>query len=338
MHIQEHVPLNTYSTFMVGAKARYFAEVSSAADFQDLLKTEIYQNNPSYILGQGSNTLFASDYNGLVIHNHIQGLEVINEDDETITIEVGAGEDWNHLVSWSLNQGLWGLENLVLIPGTVGASPVQNVGAYGAEVSDLISLVRAVDTQTGDLVELSNKNCEFSYRNSLFKQKPGRYFITHVHFVLKKQGEPKLSYGRVQEEVQKLGIEKLEPKHIAQAVVTIRDSKLPRVGDLGTAGSFFKNPVVEKEKADELLKNYPDMKVFPTEDGQVKLSAAWLIDHLGYKGKRDGAVGTYENHALVLVNHGGAQGKEVWDFAQNIITDVHKEFGVNLEPEVRVIR
>ena len=337
MNIQEHVALNTFSTFMVGAHARYFVAISSAEEFLTLIETDVYKKNPSYILGQGSNTLFASDYDGLLIHNQIKGLEVVSEDDKRITIEVGAGENWHDLVLWSLDQNLWGFENLVLIPGTVGASPVQNIGAYGAEVSQTVTQVRAIDTQTGDERVFSNSECKFSYRESIFKKEPGRYFITHVRFTLHKQGTAILSYDRVQEELEKRGLHKERPQDLAQAIIAIRDSKLPRVGELGTAGSFFKNPVVPVQKAQELKEQYPEMVQYPVDDNNTKLSAAWLIDYLGYKGKQEGSVGTYEKHALVLVNHGGAQGTELWNFAQKIIADVEEHFGVSLEAEVQII-
>ena len=337
MKIQEYVELNTFSTFMVGAQARYFTSVSSVEDIQKLLKNEIWTEVPHYILGEGSNTLFAKDYDGLVIKNEIIGLEVISEDDESMIVRVGAGENWHNFVLWAVDQDLWGIENLVLIPGTVGASPVQNIGAYGVEVSEVITEVEVVNIETGELVVLKNEDCGFEYRNSLFKQKPERYFITQVSFKLKKNGAVVLTYHQVQEELDKLGSKDITPKDVATAIVTIRDSKLPRIGELGTAGSFFKNPIVSAEKASSLLKEFPEMKQFPLEQGEVKLSAAWLIEHIGYKGYKSADVGTYHKHALVLVNHGGARGSEVWDFAQEIILKVKEVFGVDLEPEVQVI-
>ena len=337
MKIQEFVELNTFSTFMVQATARYFVSIDSEVSFQELLDHEVWRDNEHYFLGEGSNTLFSGNYEGLIIKNDIQGLEVVSEDTETITIRVGAGENWHNLVLWSLDQKLWGFENLALIPGTVGAAPVQNIGAYGVEVQETVSQVDAVDTTTGEIVTLFNEDCNFSYRNSVFKEHPGKYFIFYVYFVLQKQGAPVLSYGRVAEVLEEKNIENPSPQEVAAAIISIRDSKLPRVGDVGTAGSFFKNPLVSTEKSQELQVLFPDIVMYPSEEGSVKISAAWLIEYCGYKGVRHGQTGTYEKHALVLINHGGALGSEVWDFAQMIISDVQKKFGITLEPEVRVI-
>lgn len=336
MKIQEFVELNTFSTFMVQATARYFVSVSSVEDVKELIKTDTWKNNTHYLLGEGSNTLFVGNYEGLVVKNAIEGLEVISEDERTVTIKVGAGENWHQLVLWSLDQGLWGFENLSLIPGTVGAAPVQNIGAYGVEIKDTILEVLAIDTETSEEKVFSNAQCNFSYRNSIFKEHEGRYIITYVVFKLHKQGHPVTEYDRVQEELDAMNISNPTPSDVAQAIITIRDSKLPRVGELGTAGSFFKNPVVDEQKAQQLLEEFPDMKQFPVEDG-VKLSAAWLIDYLGYKGVQEGSVGTYNKHALVLINYGGASGTQVWNFAQKIITHVQQVFGVTLEAEVRII-
>jgi UDP-N-acetylmuramate dehydrogenase len=334
MQIQEFVELNTFSTFMVSAKARYFCSVASVEDIQELITHPLWNDHDHYILGEGSNTLFISDVNLLVVKNEIKGLEVISEDDESLTVSVGAGENWDHFVGWTLDQKLWGVENLILIPGTVGASPVQNIGAYGVEVSDTIVSVTAVDTESGEVKSFSPQDCEFSYRDSIFKRNPGRYLITHVLFRLSKVACPVLTYDRVQQE---LGdIPSPTPRDVASAVARIRDAKLPRVGELGTAGSFFKNPIISKQQAQELQEQFPDMKQFEV-DGGVKLSAAWLIDHLGFKGKREGNVGTYHQHALVLVNHGGASGAEVRDFAQSIITKVEETFGITLEAEINII-
>jgi len=336
MKIQEFVELNTFSTFMVQATARYLTIVNSVEDIEQLINHPVWKENKRYLLGEGSNTLFVGDYDGLVVKNHIQGLEIISEDVDTITINVGAGENWHQLVLWSLDQNLWGFENLVLIPGTVGASPVQNIGAYGVEVKETIREVHAIDTETQKETVFTNQQCNFSYRNSIFKEHEGRYFITHVVFQLQKKGTPVITYGHIQEGLVSKKIQQPRPEDIANIVTTIRDSKLPRVGELGTAGSFFKNPVVPREKAQELLEMFPDMKQFVVDDG-IKLSAAWLIEYLGYKGLQEGAVGTYSKHALVVVNHGGATGKETLLFAQRIAAEVKKVFAVNLETEVRII-
>lgn len=336
MKIQEYVDLTTFSTFMVSAIARYFSTVSSVEEVKELIRSERWASQSHYILGEGSNTLFVNSIDALVVKNEIQGLSILEEDENQAVVKVGGGENWHHFVLWAVDQDLWGIENLVLIPGTVGASPVQNIGAYGVEVRNTIVRVETVDTETGELVSFTNEECLFRYRGSFFKDNPGRYFITHVIFSLNKQSNPVLEYGAVAEELAKKNIKTLHSRDIATVVTQIRDRKLPRVGDVGTAGSFFKNPIVSKEKAEELLETFPDMKQFPGDKG-TKLSAAWLIENLGLKGETRGPVGTYEKHALVLVNHGGAKGSEVWNFAEYIIQSVNERFGVTLEPEVNII-
>lgn len=338
MKIQEHVSLASFTTFMVQAHTRFFAEVTSLQDIIELVETDTWKNYEHCFLGGGSNVLFVSDYQGLVIVNQIQGLEIVSEDETSIGIRVGAGENWHHLVLWSLDQNLWGIENLVLIPGTVGAAPVQNIGAYGVEVSDTITSVEVFDTFEKKILIFDRTQCEFSYRESVFKNNPGRYFITHVNFLLSKNSTPQLSYPKITETLESLGLDQKSPQHIAQAIIQVRDSKLPRIGDLGTAGSFFQNPIVKKELAEMLLIKFPEMIQFPnSKDEMVKLSAAWMIEYCGYKGRRLEKVGTYEKHALVLVNHGGAYGHEVWAFAKEIVDHVYEIFGVTLEPEVQVI-
>lgn len=337
MNIQEFVELNTFSTFMVHATARYFTTVTSVEDINELLEHEVWKGNKRYLLGEGSNTLFVGNYEGLVVRNHIQGLEVLSEDEETVTVKVGAGKNWHHLVTWTLDQGLWGIENLALIPGTVGAAPVQNIGAYGVEVKETVQSVHAIDTQTKEEKVFTNQQCNFSYRNSIFKEHEGRYLITHVVFRFQKQGTPVLEYDRVEQELKNRKVNTPSPRDVAEAIISIRDSKLPRVGELGTAGSFFKNPVIHQEQAKHLLESFPGMKLFPTDSGELKVSAAWLIEYCGYKGVKEGAVGTYSKHALVLVNYGGASGVEVLTFAQQIIQDVKETFDISLEAEVRII-
>jgi UDP-N-acetylmuramate dehydrogenase len=338
MKLQEHVSLASYTSFMVQASARYFASISSLEDITELTKHEVWKSHEHYFLGGGSNTLLISDYDGLIIVNQIHGLEIVHEDIDSVTVRVGAGEEWNHFVLWAVDQNLWGIENLVLIPGTVGASPVQNIGAYGVEVKDTIVSIEAYDTVDTTAVTFDNESCKFSYRGSIFKENPGRYFITHVQFRLLKKSTPRLSYPKIQEILDEQGVSEYTPSSIANAVVAIRDSKLPRVGELGTAGSFFENPIVSAKQASELLEKFPDMVQFPTSvPDKVKLSAAWLIEYCGFKGKRTGNVGTYEKHALVLVNHGGAYGEEVWSFAESIIDKVNETFGVLLQPEVQIL-
>lgn len=334
MLIQQNVELSTFSTFMVQARARYFTSISKKEDIFALLTTPQWNELDHYFLGEGSNTLFIGTIEKLVIKNEIKGLTVVEEDDTSITLRVGGGELWNDLVIFCIDQNYWGIENLILIPGTVGAAPVQNIGAYGTDVSETIVAIEYVNVKTAQEGILDNKQCMFGYRDSLFKQHSGYYFITHVHFKLSKKPQPKITYDNVAEVV---GTQEPRIEHVADAIVQIRDSKLPRIGDLGTVGSFFKNPIISKEYAEVLQKRYPDMKQFDAPEG-VKVSAAWLLDYLGYKGKREGQVGMYEKHAMVLVNYGGATGEEVERFYQQAISEVYQEFGITLEPEINVVR
>lgn len=336
MNIQRQVELSTFSSFMLTACADYFVSINSVKAFQELMETALWKEQPHYFLGGGSNTLFMGTYHGLVVKNEIEGLSIEEEHTHSMRIRVGAGENWQHLVLWSIDQGLWGFENLVLIPGTVGAAPVQNIGAYGVELVDTLVSVEVIDTHTKNVITLSCLDCELGYRNSIFKKNPGRYFITHVSFELSKEAHPVLTYGRVKEEIELLKKKTIEPKDVARVITSLRDSKLPRIGDIGTAGSFFKNPVITHEHAEKLKQHYPHMPQYEVDQG-VKIPAAWLIEYCGYKGKRRGAVGTYDKHALVLVNHGGAEGSELWKFAQDIMSDVQKCFDISLEPEVNLL-
>lgn len=337
MKMYPYVELSSYSTFMLSAQARFFVSIKHKEDISSLVTTKEWQDYPHYFLGGGSNTAFIANYQGIIVKNEIEGLSIESEDESSVIIKVGAGEDWNNLVMWSLDQSLWGFENLVLIPGSVGAAPVQNIGAYGVEIADTIISVDAYDTHKKETISFTASQCNFRYRTSIFKENPGRYFITHVTFRLMKQAQPVLEYGAVQERVAATyGSTELTPAMIAGVVVSIRDEKLPRVSELGTAGSFFKNPVVTKEQATLLQKEYSGIPCFDYMD-KVKISAAWLIDYCGLKGMRKGGIGIYEKHALVLVNHGGAQGSELWDFATMIIDRVYQEFSITLEPEVNII-
>lgn len=333
MIIEKQKSLAQYTTFGVQIVADYYVSITSPDDIIELMNRDIWSHD-RYILGGGSNILFVQDFKGLIIHNQIKGIEVINETEESLSISVGAGENWHGLVIWSVEKDLWGLENLVLIPGTVGASPVQNIGAYGVEAQDTITRVHVINLETGLSETLHHNQCNFSYRSSIFKQQPGKYFITRVEFKLSKIPRLNLEYGIISDTLLERGITLPNAQDMAETISLIRSSKLPAVGEIGMAGSFFKNPIIEKEQAIILHNSFPDMRQFDLPDGRVKISAGWLIDYLGYKGIQEGNVGTYSKHALVLVNYGGASGSEVWNFAQKIIKNVHDTFSIRLEPEV----
>lgn len=323
---------------MTEATARYFCEIKNEENLFELFTTPQWRNQPHIILGGGSNMLIVENLDCLVVHIHARGYEIITQTDESVIIKVAAGEPWHPFVMDMVERGYWGIENLALIPGTVGATPVQNIGAYGVEAKDTIESVEVVDLDTYEKLTLTNSQCKFAYRDSIFKHFPNKYLVTSVIFRLLKKPYPQLSYGAIQQLLNDSGNESPNSKDIANIVMKIRRSKLPEVGEIGMAGSFFKNPVVLKSHAERLQKDYPDMVMFPFNENEVKISAGWLIEHLGYKGIQEGRVGTYQKHALVVVNYGDASGGEVWDFAQKIINHVKQIFDITLEPEVLIIK
>ncbi|NLO02817.1 MAG: UDP-N-acetylmuramate dehydrogenase, partial [Bacteroidales bacterium] len=288
------------------------------------------------ILGGGSNILFLNDFNGIILYPKIPGINICKEDRQYIWIEAGAGEVWDDLVKFCVDAGLGGLENLSDIPGSVGAAPVQNIGAYGQEAGNAIELVKGYDLVKKETAEFKNSDCEFEYRNSLFKRElKNRFVITSVVFRLDKFPEYNLSYGKVEETVKAMGEVNLQ--NIRKAVKNIRSSKLPNVNILGNAGSFFKNPVVKKEVAEKIQSVYSDIPVYQAGGGQVKIAAGWLIDKSGWRGRRSGNVGVYSQQALVLVNYGGATGEEIYNLSEEITRSVFEKFGISLEREVNCI-
>lgn len=333
MNIRENISLEKYTTFMTSAQARFFVEIFSAAEMQSLIKKDVWNNNP-YILGGGSNILFTGDYDGLIVVNSIKGKDITNETEKYVDIRFGSGESWHESVMWSVEKNLWGIENLALVPGTIGAAPVQNIGAYGTEAADTIHSVEVININSGDREILNNAQCNFGYRDSIFKQFPGKYFITAVIFRLSKIPNPQLGYGAIIDKLDQNNITNPDIEDIAQTIIEIRRSKLPDVGSIGMAGSFFKNPVINKLHLLKLQKKYPAMPYYELANEMVKIPAGWIIETLGYKGFRDGNVGTYNKHALVLVNYGGADGAEVWNFAKKIINETQQIFNIILEPEV----
>ncbi|HKK11154.1 MAG TPA: UDP-N-acetylmuramate dehydrogenase [Bacteroidales bacterium] len=328
--------LKQYNTFNLDAKARHFVAIEDAGQAM-LLVNKILPNHERFmILGGGSNTLFVNDFNGLIIHVAMKGIEVLEETDTTCTVKVAAGEDWPEFVDFCVERDWGGVENLALIPGQVGASPVQNIGAYGREVKDVIEEVHAIDLQTGEEVSFNNDECHFAYRDSLFKsEKKDRYLITFVDFKLHKEDEFYLDYGSIRDEIRK-SKENVSFKSIANAVKRIRRSKLPDVEELGSAGSFFKNPVINADDFEQLREQHPDMPFFKVLDG-FKIPAGWLIDQCGWKGFREKDYGVYPHQALVLVNYGKASGKEIHALSEKIRDDVVKKFGIALHREVTIV-
>ena len=293
--------------------------------------------NPYKILGGGSNVLLTKDLAEDVLVNRIKGIAIIEESDESVLIEVGAGEIWHQLVMWSVSHQLGGVENLALIPGTVGAAPIQNIGAYGIEQKDAFVELTAIERETGELKVFSKEDCKFGYRESVFKkEEKDKYFIVRVTYKLKKNTTPQIGYKDVQELLTNRNISEATVSDVAQAVIDIRTAKLPDPKIIGNAGSFFKNPVIDQSAFEILSSQYSEIPNYPAGEGYRKLAAAWLIDQCGYKGVTVGNTGSYKNQALVIVNHGNATGMEIWDYAMKVQSAVVDKFGVLLEPEVNV--
>lgn len=338
MNIQNQVSLKSYNTFGIEAMAAYFVEVNTVEEIQNLLATEIHKGRPKLILGGGSNLLFTQDFGGLVIRMNILGKEIIKEDESHCWVKAGAGVNWHQFVLYAIDSGLGGIENLSLIPGTVGAAPMQNIGAYGVEIKDTFVALQAVEISSGKLFTFDRADCRFGYRYSIFKDEAkDKFIIVNVTFKLSKSPEYNVSYGAIEDTIKASGIEDLSLRAVSNAVIHIRQSKLPDPAKIGNAGSFFKNPSVEKEVFDALKARYPAMPGYGLPDGQVKVPAGWLIEQCGWKGKRVGDVGVHEMQALVLVNYGNAQGNEVRKLAFDIQFSVMEKFGIELMPEVNIV-
>lgn len=335
--LRENVSLKKHNTFGVAAEARWFAEIQSEQDLVELFADEKVQHLPLLVIGGGSNMLFTQDVDGLVVWMNNKGI-AHREEGEHIIVTAAAGEVWNDLVNYTVNHGFAGMENLSLIPGTVGASPVQNIGAYGVELDTIFESCRAFEIKTGRFKTFSKDQCGFSYRESIFKQElKGRYIITEVSYRLQKSAEINSSYGAIQDELAKRGIHQPSIKDISEVVSAIRVSKLPDPSTIGNAGSFFKNPIISISQFRQLQSSFPDIVHYPVGEEKIKLAAGWLIEQCGWKGKIQGNTGTWKNQALVLVNHGNASGKEVFEFSEQIIQSVYERFQVRLEREVNVI-
>ena len=337
IRFSENYSLKKHNTFGIDAKAKFFFEFTESEDLSVFLSSnETWKDEKFYVLGEGSNTLFLDDFDGLVIHPNIPGMYPVNEDRQHIFMEAGAGENWDDFVKYTVDYGLGGIENLSLIPGTVGAAPVQNIGAYGQEIQHVIEKVKAFDLDKNEAVEFTAEECEFGYRNSIFKrQLKNRVIITSVVFRLSKFPQFVLTYEKVEDKVNELGGTDLH--NIRQAVIDIRTSKLPDVKELGNAGSFFKNPEVDEAFAQNLMDEFDGIPVYPAGNGKIKIAAGWLIDQLGWKGHRESDAGVHEKQALVLVNYGNATGNQLYDLSERIRQSVNKKFGVFLEREVNCI-
>ncbi len=335
MEIQQNASLKGLNTFGVNARADYLTEIHNHDDIEALLEWKVQHDLPFLLLGGGSNLLFKNDYKGLVARVCLEGKDIAAEDDNKVYVSAAGGENWHNFVRWTVENGYAGLENLSLIPGTVGAAPIQNIGAYGVELADHFHSLQAVNLETSEVLEFDLEHCQFAYRDSFFKSHTlDKLLITSVTFALPKKAEWKIDYAGVREV-----LEGKEPtaQSISDAIVALRQSKLPDPATIGNAGSFFKNPVLAVEKWEDLKVNNPDIPGWKQPDGQIKTSAAWLIDQCGWKGYRKGDAGVSQKHALVLVNYGNASGVELWQVAEDIIDKVEGQFGIELEAEPRVI-
>lgn len=333
-HFTEH-PLAEMNSFHVREHSAHIIEFDQPSDL-DTIFTEGNAPGKWFVLGGGNNILFTTRYDGVLIHPVGKNLTIIAEDEQTLSLKADAGIEWDDMVAWCVERGLWGAENLSLIPGTIGASPVQNIGAYGAEAKDIITRVNYFNTAERKHLTLSKEECHFGYRESIFKHDlRGKAIITSVEFTLHKEARPNLGYGDLQREVEARGGATLA--NIRDAVCAIRRSKLPDTAEIGNAGSFFKNPIVDVATAEELLSRYENMPTYPAADGCRKIAAGWLIDQAGMKGYRKGNVGVHDRQALVLVNFGGATGNEVIALAQEVQRAVYEKFGIRIEPEVNIL-
>lgn len=333
MTIRDNCSLADRNTFGMDVRADSLIDWSSTDELKNAL---LDIEKPVLVIGGGSNLLFMGDFKGTVLHSTISSIEIIGSTDDHVHVKVGAGVVWDDFVAWSCINGLWGVENLSAIPGEVGASAVQNIGAYGVEAKDVIDTVQTISLADGSERDFSNAECRYGYRQSIFKNElKGRYAVAYVIYTLYKKPQPKLGYGALEQEVERLGGPSLE--NIRQAVISIRGSKLPDPKILGNAGSFFMNPVITAKEFDEIRSSYPDVLSYPSADGMIKVPAGWLIEKTGWKGRSLGPAAVYEKQALVLVNKGGATGADIKRLADTVIADVKQKFGITLSTEVNYI-
>ncbi|PUZ24524.1 UDP-N-acetylmuramate dehydrogenase [Chitinophaga costaii] len=338
MQVLSNVSLQPYNTFGLDTPARYFTAFERLDQLQEALQWPAAQGLPTLVLGGGSNILLTKAFDGLVLKNELKGISVVKEDDEFVYIKAGAGEQWHGFVLHSIAQGLGGLENLSLIPGNVGASPMQNIGAYGVEIKDVFDSLEAWHLQDKTVVTFHHADCAFGYRESVFKQAyKGQFVILSVTFKLRKHPQFHTSYGAINTELEQMGVTELSVQAISQAVINIRSSKLPDPKKIGNAGSFFKNPTVSEMHYKVLKGSFPEVVAYPAGQNAYKLAAGWLIEQCGWKGYREGDAGVHEKQALVLVNYGKASGQDIYRLSTKILQSVQLRFGVLLEREVNII-
>lgn len=336
MQIEQNISLRQYNTFGINVKAKLFSRFSNLEELDELLT--VNSNVPTIVLGGGSNILFTEDYNGLVLKNEIKGIDLIREDANHIYVKAGAGENWHQFVQYTLKRNWAGLENLSLIPGNVGASPMQNIGAYGTEIKEVFDELEAYHKKERKVHIFTVNDCSFGYRDSIFKTKhKNEYVILNVTYRLNKRPKLNTSYGAIEQELKNMGVNELSIQQISQAVINIRSAKLPDPAVIGNAGSFFKNPEISAKQYTDLQSAFSGVVGYKLENGNVKLAAGWLIEQCGWKGFRRSDAGCHSQQALVLVNYGNATGKDILELSEEILKSVKQKFGIELEREVNII-
>lgn len=338
MNIQKNYSLKNLNTFGIDVKAQLLADAESEEHLKLILTDETFRTIPKFILGGGSNILFTQNFPGLVIKISIPGIEIIKDDKDSVLIKAGAGVVWHNLVMFCVERNLGGIENLSLIPGTVGAAPIQNIGAYGQEIKNVFESLEGFFSENTEKKIFYKDECEFGYRDSIFKHRlKNKFIITNVILALSKKPELNLDYGTVREEIEKLNLARVTIKNVSEVICSIRKRKLPDPAQIGNAGSFFKNPEIMGERFDDLQKKFPGMTGYKLENGKVKVAAGWLIEQCGWKGKRVGNTGSHAKQALVLVNYGEAKGSEILSLAKDIKESVNDKFGIILEEEINIV-
>ena len=337
MHIQQNISLKSYNTFGIDAKAKYFVSVNSVSELEEILKSKEYPN--SYIFGGGSNMLLTKDIDALVIHLNIKGIEIVSENSSSVNVKVNAGENWHEFVLWCLKNDYGGIENLSLIPGNVGSAPIQNIGAYGVELKDVFVSCEALEVKSQQLKIFSNTDCNFGYRESIFKQDvKGQYIITSVTVQLStKNHKLNTEYGTISEQLKDMRITDPTIQDISKAVIAIRQSKLPDPKEIGNSGSFFKNPIISDQHLKRLKTIFPDIPSYVVSSNEVKVPAGWLIEKAGFKGKTFGDYGVHKKQALVLVNYGSAKGIDILKLARLIQKTINRIFDIEIETEVNIV-
>lgn len=338
MNIIENYPLLKLNTFGIDVKAKYFTFINTINELIELTETNVFKDLELLILGGGSNILFTKDFDGLVILNNIKGKEIIDQNQQSIFLKIGAGENWHELVMYCVDNGWGGIENLSLIPGNTGTAPMQNIGAYGVEIKETFIELEALEISSGKIVKFNNSDCEFGYRESVFKNKmKNQYIILNITLELKKNPILNINYGDVKAILESQNIKNPAIKEVSNAIISIRQSKLPDPKKIGNSGSFFKNPIVSLNQREQIKKKYPNVVNYEINENEFKIAAGWLIERAGWKGKKFNNYGIHEKQALVLVNYGLANGMEIFELSEKIILDIKDKFGITLEREVNII-